>query len=66
MGVIGWGDGAVPDGVRVAAEHLAAARLRWFDSHRWKVYELPAQWWICSECLLPIEATGARACTGRT
>lgn len=63
-----WGDDFSPigsrPGVRVAAEHLVVARLLAFDSHRWKVHELPAHWWICQDCLLPLEATGLRRCAG--
>jgi hypothetical protein len=63
-----WGDDVAhatvrPD-TRVAAERRdALARLRWFDTHRWQVHRQPAQWWICTDCLLPIEATGTGPCT---
>jgi hypothetical protein len=67
--VANWGDdffslAGASGGVRVAAEHLAMARLQAFDTHCWKFYELPAQWWICQVCLLPIEATCGRPCAG--
>ena len=63
-----WGDNvacvSARSGIRVAAELRAVARLRWFDTHRWRVHQEPMQWWICTDCLLPIEGTGAWPCTG--
>jgi hypothetical protein len=65
--VVNWGDdyplGAHPRaGVRSAAEHLAAARLEAFDSHRWVASPLPGRRWICTACWRTIEATHGRPC----
>jgi len=49
-------------GVRLAAERLAATVLDAFDSHRWAMFDLPFPRWVCTRCWLPMEATTGRHC----